>query len=263
MTQPRPLKDLSTLTKGCPKPWLLIALGLHGVLLFLPLPSESPSEPTSTAENIQIVSLPSPTPSTAPTPPPTPPLAVPPPPTPSVAPSIRVQARPSAPPAITPTSTPSPTPAPAATNSPQPAPSPSPAPNPSPSPSPSPTPTPTPSVDPNASTTVLSTLPNPPDFPHAEGSQPGCGGQAVCWQTDNTQWRSVARTFEQTLEDQGYDVNQLELETDTGVRVYAVSKEGEIPYYLNLLSTLDGTVYVLSDKPLTPQELTEMAAAQG
>jgi hypothetical protein len=81
-----------------------------------------------------------------------------------------------------------------------------------------------------------------------------------CWQTAETQWRSVSTDLKQNLENKGYVVQQLDLEDDTGIRVYEVSKDGKRQYYLNLLSTGKGTVYLMAEKPLTRAELTTAAA---
>jgi hypothetical protein len=80
-----------------------------------------------------------------------------------------------------------------------------------------------------------------------------------CWQTAETQWRSVSTDLKQNLENKGYVVQQLDLEDDTGIRVYEVSKDGKMQYYLNLLSTEKGTVYLLAQKPLTREELRTAA----
>jgi hypothetical protein len=93
------------------------------------------------------------------------------------------------------------------------------------------------------------------DFPHLEGAQPGCNGLLGCWQLPETQWRSVSRNLIENLEAQGYKVEPLDLEDDTGRRVYKVSKGNELKYYLNLFSTQQGTVYRLSQQPLSREEL--------
>jgi N-dimethylarginine dimethylaminohydrolase len=98
------------------------------------------------------------------------------------------------------------------------------------------------------------------EFPHFEGVQAGCNGLLDCWKTPETQWRDVSSNLEQNLEAQGYEVKPLDLEDDTGRRVYEVSKEGEIKYYLNVLSTQRGTVYKISREPLTREELNQAAA---
>ncbi len=69
-------------------------------------------------------------------------------------------------------------------------------------------------------------------------------------------------TLEQDLQSRGYMIDQLELADDTGIRVYAVSKAGEIAYYLNLLSTFEGTVYIVSEQPMTREELNAMVGVQ-
>jgi hypothetical protein len=98
------------------------------------------------------------------------------------------------------------------------------------------------------------------EFPQIEGAQAGCNGLLGCWQTPETQWRDVSSNLEQELEAKGYQVKALDLEDDTGRRVYEVSKAGEIKYYLNVLSTNRGTVYKISQEPLTREQLNQAAA---
>ncbi len=100
------------------------------------------------------------------------------------------------------------------------------------------------------------------DFPHVDNAQAGCNGLQDCWQTPETQWRTVSQNLEENLKAKGYVVKQLDLADDTGIRVYQVSKNGETQYYLNLLSTGQGTVYRFSQEPLTREELNKTAAIE-
>lgn len=97
-------------------------------------------------------------------------------------------------------------------------------------------------------------------FPNLPSAQPGCGGLEGCWQVDNSQWRSVAGNLEQQLAAAGYSVQQLNVEEDTGFRVYQISKNGKVQY-LHLLSTLKGTVYLLKPEQLSQRELQQEAEA--
>lgn len=245
------------------KPWFLVALGLHIIALSIPLPPEPETNRLSTedlsVDGVRLVSLPSPPsrPSASPA------NSVP-------ASTLATPAPSTAPKATAPDIAPSLAPQPLTSPSPQPqigsefitalpeAPTPQP-PAPSPetlaSPSSESQPTPTPHLTPPDQTII------PVNFPHAVGSQPGCGGRDGCWQHESTQWRSIATTLKQDLENQGYTLTPLEIGSDTGMRIYQVSKMGEPPYYLNLLSTLQGTVYIVSEEPLTPEELTAMVNA--
>ncbi|OLP15731.1 hypothetical protein BST81_24745 [Leptolyngbya sp. 'hensonii'] len=76
-----------------------------------------------------------------------------------------------------------------------------------------------------------------------------------CWQVEDTQWRSIAGNLKQRLRDQGMELAELDLEDDTGLRVYEVSKDGKLQYYLNLLSTDRGTIYVLNPRQMSRAEL--------
>lgn len=221
------------------RPWLLLSLALHAAVFSAPLlHSASPTlpEPEATVSLTPAPPLPSAvvSPPALPTPtlqlplqrvPQTPPVAV----------------RPAPPQAATPAVPPaSPTPFPAASPSPASVPSPEPVPSPSPEP-PSPYAT----------------------FPQIAGTTSGCGGREHCWQSADTQWRAIARTLEQALKTQGYAVSQVDLEIETGMRVYRVSKPDEPEYYLNLISTFEqGTVYLISEQLMTVAEIRQAAAGK-
>lgn len=237
------------------RPWLLLSVALHAAIFVAPLvPSPPPSLPEP-EDTVNLAPRP-PLPSTSPAPLPTVTTATPSPsvtvpvpqspPRPVLPPQVPPRvARPNPPKAATPAV---PLPSPAAT--------PSPTPVPSPSPSLSPTPLPVVASPPSESPGPYAT------FPHVEGTSAGCGGRENCWQSADTQWRSLARTLEQNLQDQGYSVTQLDLETDTGVRVYRVTKASEPAYYLNLISTFQGTVYLISEQPMTALEIRQAAERQ-
>lgn len=77
-----------------------------------------------------------------------------------------------------------------------------------------------------------------------------------CWQTDETQWRSVAGKLEQHFEQEGYAVDKLDdLEDEQGMGIYEVSKPGSPTQYLHFLLTDRGTVYFLDPKRLNRNEL--------
>jgi hypothetical protein len=92
-----------------------------------------------------------------------------------------------------------------------------------------------------------------------EGAEQGCSGSQDCWQVEETQWRSIADNLEERLQADGYAVTQLDLEDDTGLRVYEVIKQGNPKYYLHLLSTSHGTVYLVKSKLLSREEFQQMA----
>jgi hypothetical protein len=94
-----------------------------------------------------------------------------------------------------------------------------------------------------------------------EGAQVGCHSSESCWQTSNTQWRSLATNLRETLQTQGYSLEEVPLDNDTGRRIYRVSKPDETPYYLNLISTQEGTVYFLTAQPMTPEALNQVAGS--
>jgi hypothetical protein len=67
----------------------------------------------------------------------------------------------------------------------------------------------------------------------------------------------VAGNLEEKLADQGYDVEQLELDDDTGLRVYEISKDNK-RYYLHFLSTAQGTVYLIKPEQLSREEVEKV-----
>ncbi|NJO50520.1 MAG: hypothetical protein HC840_14965 [Leptolyngbyaceae cyanobacterium RM2_2_4] len=253
MTQPRLWKNLPAPLRLLLRPWAIVSVGLHVLVLLLPLPDRSTSEPPLAEE--PCANYPTSCLSRTYSPFSCGTVV-----TPRTATSRRPQrfprgSRPTAPPPDSPIPSPqsSPSPTPQANPSP-----PSPTPSPqntlseqqSPSPSPAPGPPPAPEVTSFAA-----------EIPHAVvGGEPGCGGQENCWQTQDTQWRSVATTLRQELESKGYEVEQETGEEELNFRVYEVSKDGEIEY-LNLLSTAQGTFYVLADQPMTRDELEQLTEA--
>jgi len=260
MTQPRFQKNLPAPLRLLLRPWVIVSVGLHIVVLLLPLPDRSTPEPPLAEEPVRITQLPA---SPLPTAPPS--VTVP---TPAVPPPV-AQTSPAAPPpaAPRPTAPPPASPSPSAQASPgstvQPSPTPA---SQSPSPQgtsnseePDPSPSPTPSLSPTPETSEVTGLAT--KIPHATiGGEPGCGGQENCWQTQDTQWRSVARALEQELENQGYDVEQQTDDETPGFRVYEVSRNGEVEY-LNLISTLQGTFYVLADEAMSREQLEQLTEA--
>lgn len=262
MSQPRFRKNLPAPLRLLVRPWVIVSVGLHVVVLLLPLPDRSTSEVPISEEPVRITQLPASPSPTVPSP-----VAVPSPPV-TLSPTVQatpVAPRPTAPMVTRPTAPPtaSPTPSPPASPSPTPQINSS-----TPSPTPSPQGTsdstqPSPTASPTLSPAPLSESPTSfaAEIPHATiGGEPGCGGQENCWQTQDTQWRSVARALEQELENKGYEVKSQTDDEVPGFRVYEVSRDGETEY-LNLLSTLQGTFYILADQPMTRDELEQLTEA--
>ena len=225
------------------RPWLLLSLALHAAVFSAPLlHSAAPTLPEPEA-TVSLAPAP-PLPSAVVSPPalPTP--------TPQLSPQLPPQLIPQAPPVAV-----RPTPPQVATPAVPPA-------SPTPFPAASPSPASVPSLEP-----VPSPSPEPPSpyatFPQIAGTTSGCGGREHCWQSANTQWRAIASTLEQELQTRGYDVSRVELEIETGMRVYRVSKLGEPAYYLNLISTFEqGTVYLISEQLMTVAEIRQAAAGK-
>lgn len=244
--------------------WFWVSVTLHGLILFLPLwPTSSPpnQDDEIVVDEINLTSLPPtdmepsppplPPPPTLPVPTPAPPLAPSlstlPPPSPVTVPSTPVQS---------PVVSPSPPPMPATPQEEEPDLLPEPDPTPTPAPTPViPVPTPIPTAVPTSEV-----FPEPmANFPHLEGAEPGCDGLEQCWQIPDSHWRGIAQTLQTSLLRQGYALNELELENDTGRRVYEVIQDGEIVYYLTLVSTFEETIYRLTADPMTTAEIDELA----
>lgn len=197
---------------------LPVALVLHGLVFLVPVPSSEPVADKPKSDQVTVVSLPKPTPkkSVLPTP------QAKPTPKPSVKPSPIVQKV--APTIVTPKPSPIVQPSPVAT------------------------PTPSPSVTPSPS-------PSPTDVLQLEGAQPGCNGLIGCWQMAETRGRMVAGTLEEQLQKQGYEVRKLDLDDDTGMQVYEVAKNGTRQYFLHLLWSDRGTIYVRNPELLSRGQL--------
>ena len=81
-----------------------------------------------------------------------------------------------------------------------------------------------------------------------------------CWHNPNSNFRSM--NLKEQLENQGYtlrDITGEMLDTDIGVRVYAVRKGEEITYYLNLVQVLNGGVlYTMTDEPIASEKIEDL-----
>lgn len=97
------------------------------------------------------------------------------------------------------------------------------------------------------------------DFAKTAGAQPGCSGEQDCWQIAQSNGRLVAQDVKQHLEQKGYTVTKLELNDDTGIEIAEVAKNRNVEYYLHLLWTERGTVYLLNDTRLSRAELEQRA----
>ncbi|MBD0267650.1 MAG: hypothetical protein ICV77_05075 [Cyanobacteria bacterium Co-bin8] len=217
---------------------ILASLSLHGLLLKLPLavlhPSsetENPVEPETVTETVAVTLLPP-------------------------APKVEVI---------------DPLPAALETPSPQTAPPPSPAPRPT-----SPAPVQPELPLPVEAVTELPSDPPPPSpadtppdpyagFPHLAGATAGCQDLSNCWRSEADSWRAAARTLQAQLESQGYELDDKTEEIlgeDTGVRIYAVTRDGSPAYYLNLVSVTGGILYTMTPEPMTADAIASIATTE-
>ena len=250
------LKNLPGSVKTLIRPMWWLSMAMHGLLLMLPIASEPQAKSSvKKQESVKITQLPTP-----PSPKPSPVIPVP-------KPTTVVQQNPI--PASPPLQTP-----PARLNpiieAPQPSPivqqnfaSPTPTPVASPTPTPTPvaTPAPTPVATPTP-TPVASPTPTPTDLvagvPNLENAQKSCNG--FCWQIPGISFRTVSEDYKKKFEAQGYVFDKQEIEDDTGRSVYKISKDGKTQYF-NVLSTDNGgTVYLITERELTREELAQKAA---
>lgn len=241
------------------RPWLFLAIGLHGLLFFLPYePSPESSDELDELAEVMIIE---------------PPIAIidrpiiPPAPVPAspVTPSPWPSPVPLEPTLAAPVLT-APPPSPDRPTLPPPVPLPIPISEPTPTPVASPTPelppepTPTPTPDPLPTPTASLTPPPAPALPYIEGAVSGCNQSDQCWET-TTPISQVRPTLLQSLSEQGYEVTDLTdrlLPEASGRRIYQVSQADE-EYYLNLISTTMGTVYYKTDAPLSTEEMDAIA----
>ncbi|MDX2242714.1 MAG: hypothetical protein NW224_18655 [Leptolyngbyaceae cyanobacterium bins.302] len=107
-------------------------------------------------------------------------------------------------------------------------------------------------ASPNDLVVNLAQLPNTEPCLQVEGQQ-----LEGCWKSQQSQWRSVYAKVHEQITAQGYNVRELELEDDTGFKVSQISQNGTTKYYLHLLSTLSGTVYVLNPTQLSKDEIEQ------
>ncbi len=256
-------------------PWLVLSVAIHGGLLQAPMPpqdkelAEKPQE-TKPETLVPLVELP-PKPQIKPQPkskselPPQQPIAqvipqrnpLPQNPFP-VEPALASTPAPEPPPENQPAKpTPEPppqqvesTPEPTPTPEPEPEPTPKPEPELKPEPEPKPEPTPEPTPEP---------IPPFGNFPHPPGATQGCGGLEDCQQLPQTRLggQTVAEYINQ-LERDGYELTQLQLADDTGIRVHQITKDGETQY-LYLVSTSEGSVRSrLVPEQMTSEELNQL-----
>lgn len=250
------------------RPMLLLSLGLHGLFLAIPIPSEKKPVPTKKEpDKIKITQLPTTPP--APNPSPRPVIRPTPKPTPQLRPSIRQRASdiPPIPPLTKsiPRSQPQPTPK-------QTPPPPTPTPTPSqatatpslapPTPTPSPA-TATPASSPPSPQPSPNSLQNPfADFPFPDQAQRGSLG--LLSEADQAARNTpqaldqVVDFYKTALPPKKFDAKPINEATE--FKVYKVSKEGAEPQFLHLISKNGKTVIVLASQEI--KDLSVLKSAQ-
>lgn len=239
------------------RPWFVISLLLHGLVLGLPLLPDPPEPPEDPQPRVSLSPPPavySRTPSPAAEPPspepePQEPVAIAPPPSPS-------------PVSQQPPITPSPSPSVIVSPSPQIA-----------SPTPEHTSTPdvplseeTPPSAPGSNADPDPTEPTLPwsEFPHVDGAVEGCGDRTEnCWQIlDRTDFATIASERVDALEQEGYSVTALVTrEEQQGYLLYRVSQNDETLYYLIVPTQASfdtGVSYRLAEERPSDEELRQL-----
>ncbi|MEP1058594.1 MULTISPECIES: hypothetical protein [Cyanophyceae] len=210
--------------------WFLIflSLGLHGLVLSLPIDHEKPEEkPRSTS--VKVVPLPKQPSSLAVIPKPSPSKA-------SVAtfvpkralpkPVARVKA-----PLITIPQEPVSRSLPPASSAPTPI-------------------SPPASSAPVTPSTPVQPVPTPsPDVFQVEGAI-ACEGIKDCYASAETNGREISQTLEQQLQAKGYTLQPLDLDEDTGMKVYRLFRQGQARDYLHIIWTDQGTRSLRLPKPV-------------
>jgi len=272
MTQAYFLKNLPAPLQFWVRPMLLASLGLHGLVLAIPMqPEKKPEPPKKEPEKVKITQLPTttitPAPKTAPKPSPAISQIKPSP----VAPPPRSQTQPINQPSIIapvpqarsmpqPQVTPTPTPTPQSTATPVPQPQSTPTPtaqqSPVPQPQPQATPAPTPSSTPQD--------PFLTGFPTYPGVQPGTEG-LLAGDLDKSglhtsaTFADVARWYQTNLK----DYNPQIVGDDSKLKVYQVSKNNVSKYLNVIFSDKSGnTVILLADQKIDPQTLAANATQE-
>lgn len=228
-----PLKKLPAPLQGLIRPMLLISLALHGLLMLMPVPDEGAPQKKE-EKSVKVTQLPTTNSplkikrSPKPLPKPAPPKVV----TPITRQAVlanrpRPQPIVQAPRSRQVQATPSPiAPSPVAA-----------------------TPTPSPTVAPELAPTTDTALTEFPIFP---GAKAGCLEVQSCFQTGNA-LDKVAAYFEKELPARKFTAP---VNTDESARkVYQVSRNDFPAQYLSLISTEQGTIYVLADQPRTLDDL--------
>lgn len=125
----------------------------------------------------------------------------------------------------------------------------------------------TPALETSTETQTPETPPLGPDetdpvpyahFPHPAAATAGCQSRDNCWSMPGNS-RQVTRDLQTQLEAEGYRLEPQERET--GIRVYAVSREGNVEYYLNVIEIAGETQYITTEQPMTVDQLNELRAS--
>jgi hypothetical protein len=100
--------------------------------------------------------------------------------------------------------------------------------------------TPTPISTPTPTTSAQPTPAPSPDVFQVEGAI-ACEGIKDCYAYTEPNGRQISATLEQQLQAQGYTLQPLDLNDDTGMKVYHLFQKGQPRDYLHIIWTDQGT----------------------
>ena len=189
----------------------LVALGIHGLILAIPIALDDPQEKPKSSP-VKMQKLPPSKVSVLPKPN-APPAATIVPPA-AIASSLAPTVIPSVAPAVVQNSAPSPPVQPATSVQPV-----------------------TPPVQPVTSPAVP---PKTPDVFQIQGTT-ACKNVKDCYMSTETNGRSIVQTLQQRLQVQGYTLTPIELEEETGMKVYHLFQNGQPKDYLHIIWSDKGT----------------------
>lgn len=217
------------------RPALFWAVAIHGLVLFMPLPTQKKAEGdrSNTEVGIKIARLPDLIPTKPILSSPTTPSPLPSQPTQSQVAPVRSVSRSATQPVL-----PALKPAPVQSSAASPQPS-----------------TPADQAPPSANLQIPFA-----NFPDLAGAQAGCFGSENCRQVSNgIPFRNAAQTLEQQMVSQGYQVSERDDLSDTGQKIYQLKAQDGAMRYLSVLSSAVGTtIYLLSPEPITLGDLQQV-----
>ncbi|MEM7771868.1 MAG: hypothetical protein AAF327_15330 [Cyanobacteria bacterium P01_A01_bin.37] len=92
-------------------------------------------------------------------------------------------------------------------------------------------------------------------FPHLSGGEVGCYGLDNCHQIQGGNFRQIGNDLTQQIEEEGFEVRFRDDLEDAGIKVYEVTQDDTTQYLSVLQPELGRTVYILAAEPVTSSQL--------